>query len=367
MTYSPSPTCITRAADQRLGFTRRDYEGAVSTLCAGCGHDSISARDHPGLLRARPAAAPARQALRHRLLVEDAELFPRQLARLQQRARAHAVGADRRQPRQPRPDLPRRLRRRRLRLDRPRPVRARDPARREHGLYRREQRRLRPDQGPVLGHLRPGLEDASAAWSTTTQPIDLVGLALQLGATFVARSFSGDKEQLVPLIKAALRAPGRGLHRLHQPCVAVQQPRRLDQELRLRARAQRGGEPARRHRRRAPRSPPTTRPATVRDGRPARRLGAAPAQARRRLRRRPTASRAMSLPAGAPGARARSSPACSTSTRTPTICTIISTPSTTPLNAARRRRADPRRRGARRVQRLAALRRRTFRKKAVDP
>ncbi len=26
-----------------LGFTRRDYEGRVSTLCAGCGHDSISA------------------------------------------------------------------------------------------------------------------------------------------------------------------------------------------------------------------------------------------------------------------------------------------------------------------------------------
>ena len=26
-----------------LGFTRRDYEGTVSTLCAGCGHDSISA------------------------------------------------------------------------------------------------------------------------------------------------------------------------------------------------------------------------------------------------------------------------------------------------------------------------------------
>jgi 2-oxoglutarate ferredoxin oxidoreductase subunit beta len=33
-------------------------------------------------------------------------------------------------------------------------------------------------------------------------PIDLVALALQLGATFVARSFSGDKAQLVPLIKA---------------------------------------------------------------------------------------------------------------------------------------------------------------------
>ena len=26
-----------------LGYTHRDYEGAVTTLCAGCGHDSISA------------------------------------------------------------------------------------------------------------------------------------------------------------------------------------------------------------------------------------------------------------------------------------------------------------------------------------
>src|SRR3546814_9112182 len=26
-----------------IGFTRRDYEGKISTLCAGCGHDSILA------------------------------------------------------------------------------------------------------------------------------------------------------------------------------------------------------------------------------------------------------------------------------------------------------------------------------------
>src|SRR5450432_4917519 len=26
-----------------LGLTRRDYEGAMSTLCAGCGHDSVTA------------------------------------------------------------------------------------------------------------------------------------------------------------------------------------------------------------------------------------------------------------------------------------------------------------------------------------
>jgi len=26
-----------------LGLTRRDYEGAITTLCAGCGHDSLTA------------------------------------------------------------------------------------------------------------------------------------------------------------------------------------------------------------------------------------------------------------------------------------------------------------------------------------
>ena len=44
MTYLAKPRLhhpsLTR---NRVGYTRRDYEGAVSTLCAGCGHDSISA------------------------------------------------------------------------------------------------------------------------------------------------------------------------------------------------------------------------------------------------------------------------------------------------------------------------------------
>ena len=95
--------------------------------------------------------------------------------------------------------------------------------------------------------------------STPTRPIDMVSMALQLGATFVARSFSGDKDAAGAAHQGGDAAPGRRLHRRHQPLRGVQQPRRLDQELRLRARAQRGGEPARRHHRRAPRSPPTTR------------------------------------------------------------------------------------------------------------
>src|SRR5207247_6052987 len=50
-------------------------------------------------------------------------------------------------------------------------------------------------------------------------PIDPVLLALTLGATFVARSFSGDKAQLVPILKAGLRHQGFGLIDIISPCV----------------------------------------------------------------------------------------------------------------------------------------------------
>ena len=50
--------------------------------------------------------------------------------------------------------------------------------------------------------------------------IDLAALALQLGASYVARSFSGDKEQLVPLIKGAMRHRGAALIDVISPCVA---------------------------------------------------------------------------------------------------------------------------------------------------
>jgi 2-oxoglutarate ferredoxin oxidoreductase subunit beta len=51
-------------------------------------------------------------------------------------------------------------------------------------------------------------------------PIDMVSIALQLGATFVARSFSGDKNQLVPLIKAAIAHHGASFIDVVSPCVA---------------------------------------------------------------------------------------------------------------------------------------------------
>jgi 2-oxoglutarate ferredoxin oxidoreductase subunit beta len=56
--------------------------------------------------------------------------------------------------------------------------------------------------------------------TNTDNSIDLVALALQLGATFVARSFSGDKEQMVPLIKAAIEHEGAAFIDIISPCVA---------------------------------------------------------------------------------------------------------------------------------------------------
>ena len=50
-------------------------------------------------------------------------------------------------------------------------------------------------------------------------PIDPVWLGLSLGATFIARSFSGDKEQLVPILKAAIAHRGFALVDVISPCV----------------------------------------------------------------------------------------------------------------------------------------------------
>src|SRR6202049_4461107 len=48
---------------------------------------------------------------------------------------------------------------------------------------------------------------SKAGGANNDSPLDLVAIALLIGATFVARSFSGDKEQMVPLIMAGLRPP----------------------------------------------------------------------------------------------------------------------------------------------------------------
>ena len=66
------------------------------------------------------------------------------------------------------------------------------------------------DQGSVS---KKGVVNADSS-------IDLIGIALQLGATYVARSFSGDKKQLVPLIKGAILHQGPAFLDVISPCVA---------------------------------------------------------------------------------------------------------------------------------------------------
>lgn len=51
------------------------------------------------------------------------------------------------------------------------------------------------------------------------EAIDLASLAIELGATFVGQSFSGDKEQLIPLLKAAMKHKGFALLNVISPCV----------------------------------------------------------------------------------------------------------------------------------------------------
>jgi 2-oxoglutarate ferredoxin oxidoreductase subunit beta len=51
------------------------------------------------------------------------------------------------------------------------------------------------------------------------ESIDLASLALELGATFVAQSFSGDKDQLIPILKAAMSHDGFAFINVISPCV----------------------------------------------------------------------------------------------------------------------------------------------------
>lgn len=76
--------------------------------------------------------------------------------------------------------------------------------------------------GLTKGQFSATAEAGSKAKSgliNTFQGIDLCSLALEMGCTFVARSFSGDAKQMVPLIDLALRHRGTALIDVISPCV----------------------------------------------------------------------------------------------------------------------------------------------------
>ncbi len=201
-----------------LGFTHRDYEGRISTLCAGCGHDSISA----ALIQA----------------CFELDLEPHRVAKLS------GIGCSSKTPdyflgqshgfnsvhgRMPSVLTGANLANRDLiylgvsgdgdSASIGLGQFAHCVRRGVNMLYICENNGV---YGLTKGQFSATADKGSKSKSGGTNAdsaIDLVSLALVLGATFVARSFSGDKHQLVPLIKAALAHQGAAVLDVISPCV----------------------------------------------------------------------------------------------------------------------------------------------------
>ena len=201
-----------------LGFTRRDYEGKVSTLCAGCGHDSISA----AIIQA----------------CFNLDLPPHRLAKLS------GIGCSSKTPdyflgnshgfnsvhgRMPSVLTGASLANRELiylGVSGDGDSASIGLGQFAHAMRRGVDMTYIVENNGVYGLTKGQFSATSDKGSKSKygvvnhdQPIDLVGLALQLGASFVARGFSGDKTQLVPLIEAAIRHKGAAFIDVISPCV----------------------------------------------------------------------------------------------------------------------------------------------------
>ncbi|MCL2345770.1 MAG: 2-oxoacid:ferredoxin oxidoreductase subunit beta [Desulfobulbus sp.] len=219
MTYLAKPKLLRPDVPRNaLGYTRRDYEGAISTLCAGCGHDSISA------------------AIVHACY--DLDIEPHRVAKLS------GIGCSSKTPdyflgnshgfnsvhgRMPSVLTGAALANRELiylGISGDGDSASIGIGQFAHAMRRGVNMTYICENNGVYG-LTKGQFSATTdkgsknkrGVANNDSPIDLVALALQLGATYVARSFSGDKEQLIPLIKGALRHQGPALIDVLSPCV----------------------------------------------------------------------------------------------------------------------------------------------------
>ncbi|HTO43476.1 MAG TPA: 2-oxoacid:ferredoxin oxidoreductase subunit beta [Burkholderiales bacterium] len=220
MTYLAKPKLHHPSLEKNaLGLTRRDYEGTVSTLCAGCGHDSISA----SIIQA----------------CFELDLPPHRIAKLS------GIGCSSKTPtyflgsshgfnsvhgRMPSVLTGASLANRELTylgVSGDGDSASIGLGQFAHALRRGVNMVYIVENNGVYG-LTKGQFSATADQGSKSKkgavnadaPIDLVMLALQLGATYVARSFSGDKEQLTPLVKGALLHEGAAFIDVISPCVA---------------------------------------------------------------------------------------------------------------------------------------------------
>ena len=220
MTYIAKPKLHhPTLARNQVGYTRRDYEGVVSTLCAGCGHDSISA----AIIQA----------------CWELDIEPHRVAKLS------GIGCSSKTPAY---FLGNAHGFNTVHGRMPSVLTGANLANSEllylgvsgdgdsasiglgqfaHGMRRGVNMTYIVENNGVYG-LTKGQFSATADQGSKSKrgvvnrdsPIDLASLAMQLGATFVARSFSGDKPQLVPLIKAAIEHQGAAFIDVISPCVA---------------------------------------------------------------------------------------------------------------------------------------------------
>ena len=195
-----------------LGLTRRDYEGRVSTLCAGCGHDSISAAiiqsawelgiEPHRLAKMSGIGCSSKtpdyflgQSHGFNSVLTGANLANRDLIYLGVSGDGDSASIGLGQF--------------------------------AHSIRRGVNMSYIVENNGVYGLTKGQFSATSDKGSkskkgveNTENGIDLVALALQLGATYVGRSFSGDKEQLVPLIKGALSHHGPAFIDVISPCIA---------------------------------------------------------------------------------------------------------------------------------------------------
>src|SRR5215210_6775156 len=220
MTYIAKPRLHhPKLPTNALGYTHRDYEGSVSTLCAGCGHDSISA----AIIQA----------------CFELSLPPHRIAKLS------GIGCSSKTPTY---FLGQSHGFNSVHGRMPSVLTGANLANRDliylgvsgdgdsasiglgqfaHCIRRGVDMVYIVENNGVYG-LTKGQFSATADKGSKAKrgavnsdsPIDLVAMALQLGASFVARSFSGDKTHLVPLIKAAVQHKGIAFIDVVSPCVA---------------------------------------------------------------------------------------------------------------------------------------------------
>ena len=202
----------------KLGLTQRSYEGAVSTLCAGCGHDSVTA----AIIQA----------------VFELDIEPHMMAKMS------GIGCSSKTPayfvseahgfnsvhgRMPSVTTGANAANRALTyigVSGDGDSLSIGAGQFIHAIRRNLNMCYIIENNGVYG-LTKGQFSASADIGSlpkkgvpnTQEPIDAVSTALSLGATYIARSFSGDKEQLVPLIKGALMHEGFALVDVVSPCV----------------------------------------------------------------------------------------------------------------------------------------------------